>query len=336
MDSYKTILKSLLNELQDYLRSTEIRNFASNSEHFPVMVREVLFFYKQINKELPLVLDCTLGSAAHSIYLYHAKQGIFYAFERDKRMINIAKGNLEKAQMPYTILNSTLRETININLINSEIKFYILNKRFSFAYEFLNQINQKVDFLICDLGLSMYHLKEDWGFSYKRNALDFRLDEDSLDAKTVLNQYTHKELADILYLFGQERLAKKIAKEIIDKRPIKTAIELKEIIKKIYTKKFKTYIPDKVVQKTFQSLRIFTNSELEELKNLLENLDSILNANGMAVFISFHSLEDGLIKNYLKKYKDTIIFKKPLLPTREEIFFNPPSHSAKMRILWKR
>ncbi len=339
MKSLKNIVsKELLEELNIYLNKTKIEDFKTEFLHFPVMIREVLFFKNQIKKQDPVFLDCTLGSAGHSFFLYQNQKddAIFFAMERDFRMIQIAENRLKSTKIPYILLNSSLDENLNIDLLNSKIKFYIIHKRFSFAKDFLLSIQKKVDFLICDLGISMHHLKEDWGFSYKNKNLDFGLDQQTPDTKEIINQYSEKELYEILHIYGEEKLAKKIAKEIIINRPINSAIQLKNLILKVYAKTYKKYVPEKVVQRAFQAFRIYVNSELEELKTLLDSLDMILNPKGIAIFISFHSLEDKIIKDYSRQKNATyIVLKKPILPTLEECKINPSSNSARMRILWK-
>lgn len=336
-ESKNIIPDSIYVELNQYIEQNPIENFKINSLHFPVMIREVLFFYNLIQKEVPIVLDCTIGGGGHSISIFQQKNCLLFGIERDFRMIEILKNNLQNYQIPYQILSNSLEDNINKDLINNNFKFYILYKRFSFVKELVNHINQKVDFLLCDLGISMYHLKKNWGFSFKDSKLDFRLDHNSLDVIQILNEFSEDELSNIIYQYGEERFSKQIAREIIKNRPILNSQQLRNCIIKVYyriTKK--KYIPEKVVQRTFQALRIYGNSELEELEILLQNLDHILNSNGIAVFISFHSLEDRRIKNYTKQHKEKYkVLKKPLLPQKEEIFFNPASHSAKMRVLWK-
>lgn len=335
--SKNIILDSLFFDFNEYINQNPIENFKFNSLHFPVMIREVLFFYSLIQKKVPIVLDCTIGGGGHSIFLFQRKECQLFGIERDFRMIEILKNNLQNYQIPYLILNNSMDDNINKNLINKNCKFYILHKRFSFAKEFIDQIDQKVDFLLCDLGISMYHLKNNWGFSFKDSKLDFRLDQKSLDVHQILNEFSEEELSHILYQFGEERFSKHIAKEIIKNRPIFSSQQLRNCILKVYYKiTKKKFIPEKVVQRTFQALRIYGNSELEELETLLGNLDNVLNSNGIAVFISFHSLEDRKIKNYTKQYKEKFrILKKPLLPKKDEIILNQASHSAKMRVLWK-
>ncbi|GIX40958.1 MAG: ribosomal RNA small subunit methyltransferase H [Leptospiraceae bacterium] len=249
----------------------------------------------------------------HLIYR-NSKEPLFIGFERDKRMIVKAIEYLKNNQIEAVLLNQRFNEKINKNIITTS-GFYIINQRFSKVNEFVNQLEKKVDFLICDLGISMFHLKEDWGFSMKNNHLDMRLDEESLNLLEILNTYKEEDLANIIYQYGEERYSKYIAKEIVKKRPIQSATILKDIIINVYYKKLKKHINEKVVQRTFQAFRIYINKELEELEILLKHLKNILSRDGIAVFISFHSLEDRIIKHAFKDLKNkgfSILTKKPL------------------------
>ncbi len=301
--------------------------------HFPVLYREVLSFVE--NKDNSLIVDCTLGNAGHSFLLFlKNKESYFIGIERDQRMISISMDFFRKNQIESILLNKNMEEDIKIPELEAG-RFYILNKRFSYLKN-IPELQNKVDFLICDLGISMYHLKEDWGFSFRNNNLNMKLDEDSKDILNILNFFSEKDLANIIYNYGQERFAKSIAGEIVKNRPIENAIQLKDIVIKVYAKKIKTFVNPKVIQKTFQAFRIFINDELTELEELLKNLKNIMNYNGIAVFISFHSLEDKLVKNYFRLYKDqgfNVLTRKPITPTKEEIMINPASHSAKMRVI---
>ncbi len=302
--------------------------------HFPVMYQEVLQY---LNKESSkIVVDCTLGAGGHSFLIYNSlNEPMLFAFERDKRMIQKSLNFLKNKNIDPIILNESYFDPLNINKIQNK-NFYIIHKRFSYLVEFLKQINIKVDFLLCDLGISMIHLKEDWGFSFKDETLEMKLDEESLDLDRILNHYSEKDIADIIYKYGEERLSRYIAKEIIKNRPIITGTQLKDTIIKTYYKKFKKHINENVVQKTFQAFRIFINQELQELEFLLSNLHEILNSGGVAVFISFHSLEDRLIKQYFRFWQSkgfNILTKKPVVPSKEEIEINLASRSAKMRVI---
>ena len=315
------------------IRNVSIEEIKRKFFHFPVMYREVIDFFYLVRKK-SVVVDATLGGGGHSYLLYSSlNDGTFIAFDRDIRMIHKTLEFFNHEGIRPIVLNQNIFDDIDVSLFFGR-GFYIVNKRFSNIKNILQKLNLKADFLVCDLGISMYHLKEDWGFSINQSNLDMRLDEASYNILDIINNYPEKELADIIYQYGEERFSRFIAKEIVRRRPIKSAIDLKEIIIQVYFKKLKKHINEKVVQKTFQAFRIYINQELQELKLLLQDLKEILNPDGIAVFISFHSLEDRLIKNAFKDLKNqgfVLLTKKPLTPQEDELNINPASHSAKIR-----
>ena len=317
------------------IRNVSIEEIKRKFFHFPVMYREVIDFFYLVRKK-SVVVDATLGGGGHSYLLYSSiNDGTIIAFDRDIRMIHKTLEFFNHEGIRPIVLNQNIFDDIDPNLFRGK-GFYIVNKRFSNIKNILQKLNLKADFLVCDLGISMYHLKEDWGFSINQSNLDMRLDEASYNIMDILNSYPEKELADIIYQYGEERFSRFIAKEIVRHRPIKSAIDLKEIIIQVYFKKLKKHINEKVVQKTFQAFRIYINQELQELKLLLQDLKEILNPDGIAVFISFHSLEDRLIKNAFKNLKNQgfdLLTKKPLTPKEDELKINPASHSAKIRVV---
>ncbi len=315
------------------IRNFSIEEIKSRFFHFPVMYREVMDFFCLV-REKSVVVDATLGGGGHSYLLYGSlNDATFIAFDRDIRMIHKTMDFFNREGIRPVLLNQNIFDDVDVSLFSGR-GFYIVNKRFSNIKNILQKLNLKADFLICDLGISMYHLKEDWGFSINQSNLDMRLDEASYNILDILNSYPEKELGDIIFQYGEERFSRFIAKEIIRRRPIKNANDLKEIVIQVYYKKLKRYINEKVVQKTFQAFRIYINQELEELKLLLQDLKDILNPDGIAVFISFHSLEDRLIKNAFKDLKNQgfdLLTKKPLTPQEDELKINSASHSAKIR-----
>jgi len=317
------------------IRNVSIEEIKRKFFHFPVMYREVIDFFYLVRKK-SVVVDATLGGGGHSYLLYSSlNDGTFIAFDRDIRMIHKTLDFFNHEGIRPIVLNQNIFDDIDVSLFFGR-GFYIVNKRFSNIKNILQKLNLKADFLVCDLGISMYHLKEDWGFSINQSNLDMRLDEASYNILDIINNYPEKELADIIYQYGEERFSRFIAKEIVRRRPIKSAIDLKEIIIQVYFKKLKKHINEKVVQKTFQAFRIYINQELQELKLLLQDLKEILNPDGIAVFISFHSLEDRLIKNAFKDLKNqgfVLLTKKPLTPQEDELNINPASHSAKIRVV---
>ena len=178
------------------------------------------------------------------------------------------------------------------------------------------------------------------GFSFESEGpLDMRMDKknNKITAKKIINEFTEKELSDIFFYYGEEKNSRKIARQIINHRKKKiicTTIELSKIIKKVNFEKFKN--PS---TRVFQALRIYVNDELNELEFFLNKSLSILKKGGRIAIIAFHSLEDRIIKNFLKKSKLAsdlkLITKKPLWTSISEVNVNPPSRSAKLRVAEK-
>jgi len=197
------------------------------------------------------------------------------------------------------------------------------------SYTNLEKIVEKNDFqsvsgILFDLGISSWTLEESGrGFTFRKDEpLDMRFNlENTLTAEQIINNYSEKEIENILKEYGEEKLAKIIAKRIVKERPIKTTFELLKLI----PKKTKP-------QRTFQALRIAVNDELSNVKTGLEQAVNILEKGGRLGVISFHSLEDRIVKQFFKNNKGLeILNKKPIIPSKEEMENNYRSHSAKFR-----
>ena len=213
------------------------------------------------------------------------------------------------------------------------------------------------DSALIDLGISMYHYKESKkGFSFsQREKLDMRLDEDSINVYDIINTYSEKELLNIFFEYSEERFSKKIANKIVkerEKNQIKYSDQLASIIVGVIPRKFwrKNFHP---ATKCFQALRIFANNEFENIKIGIPNILSLIRKGGRLGVITFHSLEDRIVKNIFNDlYKDCICPKevpictcgkkreikwivKIISPSKEEIKKNPSSRSSKLRIVEK-
>lgn len=219
------------------------------------------------------------------------------------------------------------------------------------SYANLKNIVGQQDFgsasgVLLDLGYSSYHIDlSGRGFSFQKDEpLNMRYDKDlslgsGLTAADVVNSFPENELADIIYKYGEERLSRRIAKEIVlsrRRKKIETTKELAEIVERAYPKKFFRKVSP--ATKTFQALRIFVNQELEDLEKFLPQVSDILKPKGRIAIISFHSLEDRIVKNFFRDNKDKfeIVTKKPIIPTREEVLENPRARSAKLRVAIKK
>jgi len=212
---------------------------------------------------------------------------------------------------------------------------YINLKKVILKYNF-----KPVNGILFDLGMSSWHLEESKrGFSFLKNeTLDMRYDKNNkLTAEKIINNFKEEEIEKILKEYGEEKFSKRIAKEIINERkrkPIKTTFDLINIIKKAVPKEYQ-YRKIHFATKTFQALRIAVNDELNNLSKVLPETIDVLEKNGRLVIISFHSLEDRIVKNFLKENERKKILKiltnKPITAQREEIKRNKRSRSAKLR-----
>lgn len=199
---------------------------------------------------------------------------------------------------------------------------------------------QKVDGILFDLGVSSYQLDyEERGFSFQSDGpLDMRMDVDGgKNARDILNKLDEKKLEEIIRTFGEEKFARSIARRICANRPLETTLDLVQCVKEGIPVKVRSKMRKNFATKTFQAIRIFVNRELDELEDGLKKSLNILNHNGRIIVLSFHSLEDRIVKLFFRE-KDKegvlrIITKKPLIPSDEEVKFNRRSRSTKMRVV---
>ncbi|TXJ21753.1 16S rRNA (cytosine(1402)-N(4))-methyltransferase RsmH [Brachyspira aalborgi] len=285
--------------------------------HKPVMIKEVLSF---IPENSNIVVDATLGEGGHTKAMLDLNLEV-YGFERDKNILEIAKKRLADYK-----------------------KFYYYNNTYDKMIDSLpKNIIGNVDFILYDLGVSMFHFKKaERGFSFnENNKLDMRLGINKINAYEVINKYEKKDLERIFKEYGEIKNSPKIADAIIkerEKKNIETAKELENIIfhNSDKSKKYGKINPATLI---FQAIRIEVNDELNILKKSIENIKNILKKYGVVVIISYHSLEDRIVKRFFKdnektKNKDGIfklLNSKVLKPTNEEIKLNIASRSAKLR-----
>lgn len=302
--------------------------------HIPVMPGEVT---EGLNiKENGIYLDCTLGGGGHSeLILKKLTTGRLIAIDKDEEALAFAKSRLSEYGDKVTFVHSDFKR----------------------ADEVLDDLNiDRIDGVLMDLGVSSYQLDAaERGFSYRFDApLDMRMDKTQfLTAFNVVNEYNELDIADILFRYGEERYARKIAANIIryrQQQSIRTTGQLAEIVEKSYPPKerFKGGNPCK---RTFQAIRIEVNGELRELDEIIGKLAERLNKGGRICVITFHSLEDRIVKRefqYLeakcicppkqpvctcnKVQTVKIITKKPLTASEEELAVNPRAQSAKLRV----
>ncbi|MFO5439128.1 MAG: 16S rRNA (cytosine(1402)-N(4))-methyltransferase RsmH, partial [Dolichospermum sp.] len=203
-------------------------------------------------------------------------------------------------------------------------------------YQFLESTYHGI---LADLGVSSYHLDHpERGFSFRNTAnLDMRMNQQqSLTAGDIINEWDEKELADIFFKYGEERLSRKIARRIVENRPFNTTTELANAIAYSVPPKYR-YGRIHPATRVFQALRIAVNDELNVLETLIEKAPTALTPGGKIAIISFHSLEDRIVKHGLRNLPFLrILTKKPIMATEAEIKENPRSRSAKLRIAEKK
>jgi len=286
-------------------------------KHIPVMLAETLHYLEV--KENGVYLDGTLGSGGHSrALLEHYPKIRIIAFDQDQTAIKRCQ------EIPFFA-------TKNIIFINDN---------FANFSQHLARLNiTHVDGFLFDLGLSSEQLNDvERGFSYRQNApLDMRMSQQTkLTAQEIINDYSYQELADIFFNYGEEFRAKKITRRICQIREKEKIISTQQLVR-IVASCFSHKGNKHPARRVFQALRIAVNQELINLSQVLEKSLQFLDTGGKIVVISYHSLEDRIVKQTFRKYSKfgsyQVITKKPLIPATEEITNNHRARSAKMRVI---
>ncbi|MEI5994858.1 16S rRNA (cytosine(1402)-N(4))-methyltransferase RsmH [Candidatus Enterococcus mansonii] len=309
-------------------------------QHYTVLLKETVDGLQV--KEDGIYVDCTLGGAGHSEYLLSqlSEQGHLYAFDQDQKALDFAAKRLKK----YVDKGMVTFVKSNFRYLKQELSKYDI---------------YQVDGILYDLGVSSPQLDEaERGFSYHQDApLDMRMDQEApFSAYDVVNEYSYHELVKIFFRYGEEKFSKQVAREIErirEKAPIETTGELVEIIKSAIPApaRRKGGHPAKRI---FQAIRIAVNDELGVVEESLEQAIALLKKSGRLSVITFHSLEDRIVKNIFKEYSTMqdlpqglpivpeefqpelkVITRKPILPGETELAENNRSRSAKLRIAEK-
>jgi 16S rRNA (cytosine1402-N4)-methyltransferase len=259
-------------------------------------------------------LDATLGGGGHTkLILDYAADVRVTGIDRDLAALNFTKEKLAE--------------------YGDRVSFYHGN----FA-EFILSENQLFDGIIADLGVSSPQLDNpERGFSFQYEAeLDMRMDQtQNLTAKAIINHWGERELADIFYYYGEERLSRRIARKIVQERPFQTTTQLQKAIALCYPPK-QRHGRINPATRVFQALRIAVNQELESLEKFVTLAPNFLKEDGIIGVISFHSLEDRIVKHKFKEHPDLkVLTKKPIIAQQEEIEINPRARSAKLRLAQK-
>lgn len=291
----------------------------SNQRHVPVLLKEAME-YLQV-REGSTVLDCTLGLAGHAVEIVRrlGPTGTLIGFDRDPEALALAKEKLDR----------TCEE-----LGSGASAVELVGEAFSAAPLHLRPAS--VDGILADIGVSSLQLDEaSRGFSFMADGdLDMRMDTRSgPTAAQVVNEASERELADLIYEYGEERRSRRIARAIVRGRPVTTTGQLARIVASAAPAMKQDRIHP--ATRTFQALRIHVNRELDEIKALMEAAPKLLKPSGRLVVISFHSLEDRIVKDSLREGAHngiwTVLTKKPVVAGEEEIEQNPRSRSAKLR-----
>ncbi|BAQ62211.1 rRNA small subunit methyltransferase H [Geminocystis sp. NIES-3708] len=283
----------------------------ANFIHESVLPKEIIDSLNIIDNAS--YLDVTLGAGGHTnLILSHNNTVKVMAIDRDIQALHFAQKNLEN--------------------YGNRVDFWQGN------FANFQPLNLRFDGIIADLGVSSPQLDQgERGFSFRHDGdLDMRMDtSQSLMAKDIVNRWQEKQLADLIYLYGEERLSRRIAKTIIEKRPFSTTLELANAIASCVPSKYR-HGKIHPATRTFQALRIKVNDELASLEKFLQIAPSWLKPEGRIAVISFHSLEDRIVKNQFRDHPNLkIITKKPIIPSIEEQKSNPRSRSAKLRVAYR-
>ena len=304
--------------------------------HKPVLFDEVI--ENIVTNKEGVYLDCTLGGAGHTqgILENTSEKAVVIAIDQDDDAIEFAGKKLENYKERIKIFKD--------NFKNLDTVLYMA------GYE-------KVSGILMDIGVSSYQLDDpERGFSYKYEAkLDMRMNKDEkISAYEVINEFSEQEIADILYKYGEEPKSRRIARKITEARKeknIETTTELADIVIRAIGKSMKRH----PAKRTFQAVRMYVNKELEVLEEALEKAVELLEDRGRLLVITFHSLEDRIVKNKFREFEKPckcppnipicvcgkeslgkVITKKPIVAGELELNDNSRAHSAKLRVFERR
>ena len=292
-------------------------------DHIPVLLKEILKYLDP--KPGQNFIDCTVGFAGHSLAILKKikPNGKVLGIELNERVFKKLKLQISD-QNNISVIHENF---INLEKIVKENNFY------------------PVSGILFDLGISSWQIeKSGQGFSFQKDEpLDMRSDNknNNLTAEEIINNWEENRLKQIFQEYGEERFSGRIARIICEKRQnelIKTTNQLVEVIRQVVPVKYR-YRRKHFATCVFQALRIAVNNELENLTKVLPQALKILQKHGKLAIISFHSLEDRIVKNFFREQTKEgnleILFKKPVVPTEQEIEINPRSRSAKLRVAVK-
>lgn len=296
--------------------------------HKPIMVNEIVELLSV--REDMLIVDCTLGGGGHSEAFLKLGARVV-GIDRDTEALKAASARLACYGERFSCIHGNF-------------------------FDIERLIDEKVDGVLADFGVSSYQLDNpERGFSYNQDApLDMRMDQTSaFCASDVVNGYTESELRRVISAYGEERWAARIAKFIVQARPLNSTFELTEVIKNAIPASARREGPHPA-KRTFQAIRIEVNGELENLRGAVESMTKCLRSGGRAAIITFHSLEDRIVKNEFRRLENPctcppktpicicgnvpsvkVLTRKPVVPGGAELEENPRARSAKLRAVEK-
>jgi len=292
--------------------------------HVPVLLKEAIDFLAV--KRGGTYIDCTVGLGGHSYEIARrlGAPGRLIGFDKDPQALERARARLRVSDLERP------EDWPVVELIHGSFA--------SLADDRPPKIDDGVDGILADLGVSSLQFSDPArGFSFQAEGpLDMRMNPQSeLTAEQVVNQFDERELADLIYEFGEERRSRRIARAIVRSRPIRSTAQLAAVVSAAARPMNQAERRIHPATLTFQALRIFVNRELDDLRQLLKAAPQLLEPGGRLVIISFHSLEDRIVKDAMREgarqgqYK--LLTKKPVTPGEEEIASNPRARSAKLR-----
>jgi 16S rRNA (cytosine1402-N4)-methyltransferase len=281
--------------------------------HIPVMLNE---FLGGLNPQVgQWYIDGTFGAGGHTQALLERKSNVL-AIDQDKNVLETAKQFSQTYQGQFKFVQGNFRQ------LDQHAKEAGL---------------RQVSGVLLDLGVSSMQIDNpERGFAFRQDGpLDMRMAQDSESASDVVNSMEQENLAAIIYKYGEERYSRRIARAIVEERKkqkITTTTQLVNIIQRAYPNKSRQ---DHPARRTFQALRIYVNDELGSLEDGLNAASNILESRGRLVVLSYHSLEDRIVKHTMKGPSFTMLSKKPITASQDEISSNPRARSAKLRIAEK-
>jgi len=294
----------------------------SSASHIPVLLDEIIELLQPSPGDI--VVDATLGAGGHAQVLLEriSPNGTLIGFDRDPDAIKVASQNLSSRKS-------------NSLLVTVSSSFAVLGDQLK------SRGYRRVDAVLFDLGLSSLQLEAGRGFSFLESApLDMRFDpKGDLTAEEIVNSYSKERLADILWQFGEERASRRIAQAIYDERRQGRITDTQALAEIVAVAKGGRRGKTHPATQTFQALRIAVNEELGEIARALPQALDVLSPGGRLAVISFHSLEDRIVKNLFRNWARAgevrLMTKKPIVAERSEILQNPRSRSAKLRVIEK-